>query len=454
MNDSQSAAAVASATKRTALNKLALKGSSYELLTMVLQQALRLGGNLILTRLLFPEAFGLSALVALFNHGLAQLSDVGIAPGVIQSKKGDDPDFLNTAFTLQVIRGSVLFVVGVAIAWPVAAIYEEPLLGPLLAAGSTAAFIHGLSSTSMLTLRRHVDRRRIMIISLTSQVVSLAVMIPFAWYYRSVWALVIGSLAGALTETIQSHLIRVGYRNHFSISKDASRAIIKFGRWIFWATAMNFVANQADRMLLGKLLGVGELGVYTVALTFAELGNMITMRLTQEVFFPILSRAHREDPGHLRSIYYRVRLALDAALLPAAGVGCVIAPWVISVLYDDRYADAGWMMRILIVRLMFQLVTVSSQTCLFAIGETRYAFYKGAMKMVWMVAAIPLGFHFYGLPGIVWAAAFADAPALLVLLPPLARRGILRLRREILVPLFFASGAAIAYLIQSAFSGV
>jgi hypothetical protein len=63
--------------------------------------------DLILTRLLFPEAFGLMALVQVFMGGLQMFSDLGVNMSIIQSKRGEDPDFLNTAWTFQILRGLI-----------------------------------------------------------------------------------------------------------------------------------------------------------------------------------------------------------------------------------------------------------------------------------------------------------------------------------------------------------
>ena len=68
-----------------------------------------LASNLILTRLLFPEAFGLMALGSVVLVGLQMFSDAGIGPSIAQSPRGDDPEFLDTAWTAQVLRGVILW---------------------------------------------------------------------------------------------------------------------------------------------------------------------------------------------------------------------------------------------------------------------------------------------------------------------------------------------------------
>jgi O-antigen/teichoic acid export membrane protein len=97
-------------------------------------QALRLGSNIVLAWLLFPEAFGLMLLVNVFMQGLQMFSDIGIGPSIIQNKRGNDPDFLNTAWTIQAIRGFVLWFIACVLAWPIAWIFahNDPLAWKLV----------------------------------------------------------------------------------------------------------------------------------------------------------------------------------------------------------------------------------------------------------------------------------------------------------------------------------
>src|SRR5436190_6188902 len=97
-----------------------LRGAFFEISGYGAQQAIRLGSNLVLTRLLFPAAFGLASMVWVITSGLVMLSDVAIHACVIQSKRGDEPDFLNTAFTVQAIRGVGLAVLMVLLGKPAA----------------------------------------------------------------------------------------------------------------------------------------------------------------------------------------------------------------------------------------------------------------------------------------------------------------------------------------------
>ena len=128
----------------------ALRGGALTILGFGGSQALRFASNLILTRILFPEAFGLMALVYVFMQGLNNFSDVGITPAIMRSQRGDDPEFLNTAWTMQIIRGFTLWMVTFIIAWPAAQFFDAPLLAQILPAVGVTLFISGFNPTRLI----------------------------------------------------------------------------------------------------------------------------------------------------------------------------------------------------------------------------------------------------------------------------------------------------------------
>jgi hypothetical protein len=125
--------AVSKTPRPSSAKQTARRGSLWTLGGYGVSQVIRLASSLILARLLFPEAFGLMALVNVFMQGLEMLSDLGIGPGIIQNKRGAEPKFLRTAWTLQIIRGFVLWGITLLLARPVAAFFaaRDPLASQL-----------------------------------------------------------------------------------------------------------------------------------------------------------------------------------------------------------------------------------------------------------------------------------------------------------------------------------
>ena len=248
----------------------AIRGSAWTMGGYAASQFLRLGSNLILTRLLYPAVFGQMALVFIFITGLQMFSDVGTGPAIVQSPREDDPDFLNTAWTIQCGRGALLWLGSCLIAWPAAEFYAQPMLAWLIPAAGLTALIAGFEATSVHTLQRHLDLRRLTIAELLTQVIGMVGTVALAvldlWWLgtdhpSAVWAIVGGSLISSAGKVMLSRAYLPGIRNRFCLHRESAAKLFGFGRWIFVSTLLTFLAGQSDRLIFGKLPD-GLPGVY------------------------------------------------------------------------------------------------------------------------------------------------------------------------------------------------
>lgn len=200
----------------------ALRSAGFILIGFGGQNILRLASNLILTRLLFPEAFGLMSLVMVFLTGLALFSDLGVNVSIMQHKRGEDRAFLNTAWTLQIVRGVLLWLVCCAIAWPAAQIYQEPQLLRLLPVAGLAAVIGGFTTTKIAVANRNLQIGVQVMTGLGAQSIGIVIMVALAWVWRDVWALVVGGLLGALLQNILQHRLIPGPANRLHWDREAA----------------------------------------------------------------------------------------------------------------------------------------------------------------------------------------------------------------------------------------
>jgi O-antigen/teichoic acid export membrane protein len=376
----------------------AVRGGAYTMAGFLLTQTLRMGGNIVLTRLLNSEAFGIMAIVYTFLTGLALFSDVGIGPSIIQNSRGDDPKFLNTAWTVQFGRGLILFTLAVLAAAPVAWFFEAPALLSLVPVAAFAGLIEGSQSVKHYTTQRHLALGRLTLIEVLSQVAALVVMLTWALVSPSVWALVAGGLTGALTDVILSHTILSGYNARFGWDKRAGHALLTFGRWIFISTLLTFAVGQADRLIFAKMIPLALLGVYSIALQVAMVPTNAMRALASRVMFPLFSGAHRRD-NQFKEVFARARrlhLVISGWLLSGLIGGGSVA---IRLVYDSRYYEAGWMLQLLAVAGWCSTPEATNTQAALASGQPRWVAIGHAAKLVGMVALMPLGFYVAGFPG-------------------------------------------------------
>jgi O-antigen/teichoic acid export membrane protein len=425
---------------RRGLGQRLVRGAVVEAAGFGLAQVIRLAANLVLARLLFPAAFGLMAMLSLVIYGIYMLTDVGIAQAVVRSERGDDPAFLDTAWSIQATRGLFLWVVASLLAWPIAQLFREPTLLLLVPVGSASAFLHGLASTRVLTLRRKLRPLPIVALETSTQLVGVLAMIGLAWAGFGVWSLVAGNLLSAALQAGLSHFLPGTHRERLRIDREARAEIARFGRWIYASSAMTFVAGRADQLVLGRLLGAASLGLYNIGLALAEAPEALANRVIAGIFYPLYARVHNEHPGELPRLYYRTRLAFDAVVHTALGGLVALSPWLITLLYDRRYVDAIPMLQILAVRTSVGLLAAPLETALTSQGHSVYGFRRNFFVGLSTFVAMPLGNAFWGVAGLLWGSTLARVAALAVLWPAARQRGLLRLRRELLAPLFLAVG--------------
>lgn len=385
----------------SSLKKRAIRGASWTILGYGMNNILRLGSNLILTRLLFPEAFGLMALVQSFLVGLEMFSDIGIIPSIIQNKRGDDPAFLNTAWTIQVIRGNVLWLCTCILAFPAAEFFREPMLAQLLPVVGLTSSIAGFNSTKLATVNRHLRLGRLTIIELGSYILALLVMITWAWLYRSVWALVAGGLVSALAKMLLSHFFLEGERNRFQWEAEAFAAITQFGRWIFFSTLLGFFASQGDRLVIARLLDVEFLGIYSIALNLSLMAEGIISQIGNKVLFASYSELARERPERLYDISRRNRFILAAIGTAVALIFVFFGERIIDLLYDSRYTEAGWILKVLAIGTIASFLH-SSYTDLLLAKDRAFAL-AGLLlvKVIIQFVAMFTGYYLGGVHGVV-----------------------------------------------------
>lgn len=378
-------------------------------------QFLRLFSNLILTRLLLPEMFGLMAIVTVVRVGVYMCSEIGLKVNIIRHDKGEAPVMLNTAWTMQVIRGGMLWLIISFIAgflWyfngtsilPAGSIYNDVRLPLLLVVTGVVALITGFESTRVWLAQRNMMLGRLTFLDLAAQFIGLVVMVWWAWEYKTVWALVAGSIVSAVLKTTLSHFVLVGQPNFFCWNKKIVIEFLHFGKWLFLSAIITFFALNGDRVILGGLVTAEQLGFYAIAYFLATSLKDLVEKLISNVWFPLLSQVHREEKEKIISVYYSIRKKLDVIIYFSVGMLYVTAPIIIQVLYDERYQESGWMLQVLAITIIGSSFRLGS-TLLLSMGNPKVGTAAVAVRAVALLIMIPWGFQHYGLQGAIWSIA-------------------------------------------------
>lgn len=384
-------ARIVNAVSGSGLRARFLRSSIWSSFSHVGSLAIRLGSNLILTRLLYPEAFGLMALITVFIVGLEMFSDVGISTSIQRSEKGDDIDFLNTAWTLQIIRGGILWLICYAIAGPAAQFYNEPFLAAALPIAGISLLIAAFNPTSIHTAARHLKLGRLSALEMASQLIGAVAAVILAWQLESPWALIFAVVIAALAKLFLTTLYLAGDRNRLRLEREAVSEILTFGVWIFLSTICAFLLIQGDKAILGKYLSPADLGIYHIGFYMATVPSGLAMVIAGKVLIPIYrERKPSASLENYRAVQ-KMRLALTGGLILLLVPFMFFGQAIIELLYDDRFLKSGAVVIVLACTHVPHLVLMTYETIALAEGDSRNFFVVQLIR-----AVVYVGLFWYG----------------------------------------------------------
>lgn len=311
----------------------------------------RLLSNLIMTRLLLPEAFGLMAIVSLIITAVVLFSDIGIKQSIVRFSEGKDEEFLKTAWTVQVMRGfviaGVIALVGVCLYFTAdywakpETVYADPRLPFLIIVSSFSVVFEGFVSTNKWVAFRDFDFRRLTLVGITTQVGTIGSLLVVGILYPTVWALLVGMLFGGLFGCLLSHLMFSGPRMSFLWREDYVDRLWSFGKWLIISSAFSFLRNNADRLFLGYYMTKAIFGFYVIAFMWVSLAVRLIQRITDSVAYPMLSAEMRENPGNLYNRFRKLQLFVDVLTVLFFLICLFMGPPLVGLIYPASYIQSA-----------------------------------------------------------------------------------------------------------------
>jgi O-antigen/teichoic acid export membrane protein len=397
-----------------------------------------MGRTLALAHVLPEAALGVWAVVNRVQAGLQMVSDLGIGPAIIQNPRGDDRGFLDTAFSLQVVRGALLWLLSCMVAVPSARLLGVPQLTWLIPAVSLSILIGGFATTAQWSHMRRMNLRPVTILTISAEVVGVCVALVWGWLSPTVWALVGGAIAVAAATTVGSYII-ADRRNGFAWEEHARRALLHFAVGTLLSSATWFFASQGEGLLMADRLtralgteeGMKQLGVLSLAIMFSGTASGAASQLITQVIYPSISRAMAVSRDDALRQYRKARLlglAMNIAMTLTLTLG---AELIIRLLLPDKYSAAAWMLRLLAVRSSFEVAQTLPSVLLMSVAKLKFAVIANAVRLALLVGAVPLAFAKGGLPAAVWALSLLSVPTYAVFIVGLRRHHPSLVRGEV-----------------------
>jgi O-antigen/teichoic acid export membrane protein len=403
------------------LRKSVIKGGVFLFGGNVAENGLRFIRNMILTRMIAPNEFGVVAILLAMNQLFNSLTQIGIKEAIIQNEKGGTKTFLDAAFWLSTIRGVCLFAVAFLAAPFIAGFYQKPYITHLLQIAFLDLLFSSINSVRAFAIMKEMKYLRYVIYTFGGNGIGILVTIVLGVMYRNVQALVMGFVAESLARLILSYAL-FPYFPSFKIEKESRTALLKYAKSMLGLPIFFFLYARIDVFVLGKLSTDYQLGIFSMVQTLAFTPIVFYDGMSGQILMPVFSK-NAGDLDKLRSVYLKVVTLSSRIALPILFLLGIFSSELLRLFYGEKYVGGSYLLILFIVVVGLRIIGGLAGNLFFATNSAGdYRSVTMARLIAMMIAVIPL-IKLYGASGAVYANIIALALWLVLLMVKL--RGIL-----------------------------
>ena len=383
------------------------------------QQVLIAVRLVILARLLSPNDFGLMGIALLTMTVLESLTQTGFGLALIQMRERTE-EYLDSAWTVEIIRGLVLFGILQLLARPAAVFFASPDSELMIRVIGLSLVFRGFLNIGTIYFRKELEFGKQFAFEFSGRIGDFVVAVAAGLLLRNAWVLVLAYISADFIRMIASYVIHP-YRPRLRVERRKARELFDFGKWILGAGALVFCLNRGDKALVGRILGATMLGFYEMAFKLSNLSATEFALVISEVTMPAYSKI-QEKTAKLREGYLRVLQIAAFFSIPMAGLIVILAPELTRTFLGEKWLQAVPAMRALALGGALRSLIATTGPVYMAIGKPRIMTKYQFVQLCLLAALIYPFTRQWGISGTATAVAVAAViPAGLFL------RGVLRI---------------------------
>jgi O-antigen/teichoic acid export membrane protein len=376
---------------------MAVRGSAWLGVAGGAEQVLRLIRNMILARLLAPEAFGLMAIAMSINAAFESFTQIGIKEAVIQNQRGQERSYLNGAWWLSCGRAIAIYgIIWISSPW-ISDFYNNDQLLPLMRVVFLSVLFNGLMSAEAYVTIKEMKFKKWVIIYHGGAICGILSAIFLAFIIPNVWALAIGFTVEAVARCILSFLV-CPFWPKFSFDRENIRALLKFSRGMFGLPILTFIYMNIDVFVIGKIMTMTELGFYSLAAGIAWALFQPLTALIAQVMLPAFSKK-QNDQDWINQWTLNITKVI-------AFIGFPLLFWVIFygreiliLVYGVNYGVVSVPFAIIFANVLMRTVSVPIATVYISTGRPELHRFFTGIRTIIIIFLIWPAVQFWGLIG-------------------------------------------------------
>ncbi|GAX61231.1 membrane protein [Candidatus Scalindua japonica] len=389
----------------TSLKDRAIHGGMWLGIGSTIENGLRFARNMILVRLLAPEAFGSMAILLAVNAAFESFTQIGIKEAIIQNPKGEEQTYLNGAWWVSFFRSIVLFAIAYVGAPWIARFYDDPELLPLLILSFSTILFNGFMSPRAFVVLKQMKYSRWVSISQGGSVCGILTAIILAFFITNVWALVIGFIVEAASRCFLSFMISP-FIPGFDFDRKQLNELFKYVRGMFGLPILCFIFIQADIFVVGKLLSKGDLGLYSMVASLARIPSLLISIFINPIMMPVFSEMKDQKERINRAVMKTTSLTAYLGF-PLLFLLFFNGKDLLYLVYGTQYTVVAIPFAIIFVTTLARTCGAPIATLFFATGRPEQQRLFVGIRAILIVIFIYPAVKWYGVVGAASAGLFA-----------------------------------------------
>ena len=367
------------------LSQRVVRGGFWVFASQIVNRSFNFVRLIILARILAPHDFGLMGIALLTMSTLDTFSQTGFQASLIQ-KKEDIKPYLDSAWTVMILRGLVLFTTLYFIAPYAATFFNALEARPIIRVIGFAILFQAFTNIGVIYFQKELEFNKQFVYQFVGTLSDFIVAISAVLILRNVWALVFGLLAGNFARFIVSYIIHP-YRPHLSFDFDKARELFGFGKWVLGSSILIFLLTQGDDAFVGKFLGATMLGFYQLAYRISNMPATEITHVISQVTFPAYSKL-QDDIPKLREAYLKVLQFTAFLSFPIAGMIFVLAPDFTKIFLGTKWMPAVPAMQVLAIFGITRSINATFGPVFQGIGRPSILTKASAIQLIIMIILI------------------------------------------------------------------
>lgn len=348
---------------------VAVKGISWTWVLSFSSRAISLTRTIVLARLLLPSQFGIYGIGLLVLALMEVITETGINVFLIQIKE-DLEEYIDTAWIVSILRGIIIFLVILLSAPYVASFFNSPDATILLMLFSIVPLIKGFINPSIIKFQKELRFDKELWFRGSILLFDTIVAVSLVYFMKSVLGLAAGLIAGAILEVVLSFIL-VNPKPKFNFEKIRFLMIVHSGKWITLSGIFNYLYHNLDNIVVGRILGTANLGLYVMAYNISRLPITDVSDVISKVTFPVYSLIS-DDKERLKKAFLKSLALVSVISISFGTILFLYTREIVSLVLGQTWIGIVDVLKVLIIFGVIRAISGSTSALLLSLGKQKH----------------------------------------------------------------------------------